>query len=73
LPALISQAGARSGINGRRAVEIQRDKLAQVASASLADLAGWGKGETTISIALIIRRRRRRPGAARWSIDRSDR
>lgn len=54
LPGTDQSGGGAIRYNGAGAVEIQRDKLRKWLSASLADLAGWGAGETTISIALII-------------------
>jgi hypothetical protein len=54
LPGTDQSGGGAIRYNGAGAVEIQRDKLRKWISASLADLAGWGTGETTISIALII-------------------
>lgn len=54
LPGTDQSGGGAIRYNGAGAVEIQRDKLRKWISSSLADLAGWGQGETTISIALII-------------------
>jgi hypothetical protein len=54
LPGTDQSGGGAIRYNGAGAVEIQRDKLRKWLSSSLADLAGWGQGETTISIALII-------------------
>lgn len=54
LPGTDQSGGGAIRYNGAGAVEIQRDKLRKWLSASLADLASWGAGETTISIALII-------------------
>lgn len=54
LPGTDQSGGGAIRYNGAGAVEIQREKLRRWLSASLADLAGWGSGETTISIALII-------------------
>lgn len=54
LPGTDQSGGGAIRYNGAGAVEIQREKLRKWISSSLADLAGWGQGETTISIALII-------------------
>ncbi len=54
LPGTDQSGGGAIRYNGAGAVEIQREKLRKWISASLADLAGWGKGETTVGIALII-------------------
>ncbi|HEY1350762.1 MAG TPA: hypothetical protein VGF67_14155 [Ktedonobacteraceae bacterium] len=54
LPGTDQSGGGAIRYNGAGAVEIQREKLRKWLSSSLADLAGWGQGETTISIALII-------------------
>jgi hypothetical protein len=54
LPGTDQSGGGAIRYNGAGAVEMQRDKLRKWISSSLADLAGWGQGETTISIALII-------------------
>lgn len=54
LPATDTSGGGSIRYNGAGAVEIQRNNLREWLSDSMATLARSGKGETTISMALIV-------------------